>query len=208
MSTDWRSITDEKEKYAAYLCSREWAEKREAVRERAENHCERCLIGPMEACHHLTYLRKYDEQLEDLQAICNGCHEFTHGKANDDPADAMVKTQEMAIAFCIAFPMSAECVLLGADKCERLAVLDFLSMNAGGTQCGTILNQLLSACDKHWTGLQKTEFISLQVPDADSAITAAARRAGLLLFLHGETESSFLLKVRHDVDCLLGARSR
>ncbi len=81
---DWRQIENDKEKYAAYLCSREWAEKREAVRERAYGKCERCFIAPMDACHHLTYERKYGELLEDLQAICNDCHEFTHGKSDED----------------------------------------------------------------------------------------------------------------------------
>ncbi len=83
----WQDMTSEKEKYAAYLCSREWAEKREAVRERSLGKCERCFISPMEACHHLTYERKYEERLEDLQAICNRCHEFTHGKNDFDPRD-------------------------------------------------------------------------------------------------------------------------
>jgi len=82
---NWRQIADEKEKYHAYLCSREWSEKREAVRDRADGRCERCEILPMDACHHLTYIRKYDERLEDLQAICNPCHEFTHGKSGFDP---------------------------------------------------------------------------------------------------------------------------
>lgn len=82
---DWRSIENDREKYAAYLCSREWAEKREAVRERADGKCERCKVLPMEACHHLTYARKYEEELSDLQAICNPCHEFTHGKDDFDP---------------------------------------------------------------------------------------------------------------------------
>lgn len=82
---DWRDITDEKEKYAAYLCSREWSEKREAVRKRSRDKCERCRVLSMDACHHVTYKRKYNETLEDLQGICNSCHEFTHGKNTFDP---------------------------------------------------------------------------------------------------------------------------
>ena len=78
--SDWRDITNDKEKYQAYLCSREWAEKKEAVRERAGGRCERCFIMSLECVHHLTYARKYNEPLDDLQGICNGCHEFIHGK--------------------------------------------------------------------------------------------------------------------------------
>ena len=76
----------EREKYQRYLCSREWSEKRELVRQRSGGKCERCKRNPMDACHHLTYIRKYNEDLEDLQAICNACHEFTHGKTDFDPA--------------------------------------------------------------------------------------------------------------------------
>lgn len=85
--SDWRAIQDDREKYNAYLCSREWAERREAVRVRAKGKCERCKVLPMAAVHHLTYARKYEEQLDDLQAICNQCHEFTHGKDWFDPVD-------------------------------------------------------------------------------------------------------------------------
>lgn len=83
--TDWRSIADDREKYAAYLCSREWAERKEAVHARAGGKCERCKVLPISAVHHLTYARKYAEPIEDLQAICQPCHEFTHGKLNLDP---------------------------------------------------------------------------------------------------------------------------
>lgn len=83
---DWRDLEDGKEKRNLYYCSREWAELREAVRERAGNRCERCKTGPMDNCHHLTYARLYNERLEDLQAICEPCHQFTHGKSDVDPA--------------------------------------------------------------------------------------------------------------------------
>lgn len=82
---DWSSIAGDREKYQAYLCSREWAEKREAVRKRAGDKCERCKVLPIDAVHHLTYARKYDEPLENLQAICRPCHDFTHGKSEFDP---------------------------------------------------------------------------------------------------------------------------
>lgn len=82
---DWRMISDGKEKYQAYLCSREWSEKKEAVRKRSNGVCERCRVNEMNAVHHLTYERKYAERLEDLQAICNQCHDFTHAKSQYDP---------------------------------------------------------------------------------------------------------------------------
>ncbi len=69
-----------KSEYQTYLASREWALKREAVRQRAGNKCERCIVGPCDQVHHLTYERIGAEKLEDLQALCVGCHEFLSGK--------------------------------------------------------------------------------------------------------------------------------
>jgi hypothetical protein len=83
--SDWRSISDDREKYKAYLCSREWALLRNAVRDRCGGKCERCMVNDMECVHHLTYARKYRERLEDLAGWCNACHDFTHGKSDDDP---------------------------------------------------------------------------------------------------------------------------
>jgi len=83
--TDWRSITDDKEKYAAYLCSREWNVLKEAVHKRAGGKCERCKVLPIAAVHHLTYERKFREELEDLAGWCQACHEFTHAKSGFDP---------------------------------------------------------------------------------------------------------------------------
>jgi hypothetical protein len=76
---------EERERYQRYLNSREWGVKKEAVRRRAGGVCERCKLNPVDLVHHLTYIRKYDERLEDLQAICQGCHDFIHGRSDHDP---------------------------------------------------------------------------------------------------------------------------
>lgn len=83
---DWRQMPEGREKYQAYLCSREWGLLREQVRKRAGGICERCRTKEMDHVHHLTYERKYRERLEDLQALCKPCHDFTHGKSDADPA--------------------------------------------------------------------------------------------------------------------------
>lgn len=85
---DWKRMPEGKEKYAAYLCSREWSVLKEAVKERSGGVCERCTVNKMDHVHHLTYARKYGEQLNDLQACCKHCHEFIHGKSDVDPADS------------------------------------------------------------------------------------------------------------------------
>lgn len=90
---NWQTIKDDREKYKAYLCSREWALLRNAVRERCGGKCERCKVNDMECVHHLTYARKYKERIDDLAGWCNACHEFTHGKSDVDPmiADTWVE---------------------------------------------------------------------------------------------------------------------
>ena len=92
---DWRQIRDDREKYKAYLCSRDWALLRNAVRARCGGKCERCGVNDMECVHHLTYARKYDERIEDLAGWCNACHEFTHGKSDHDPAKKLVPSLEV-----------------------------------------------------------------------------------------------------------------
>jgi len=76
---------NDQERYHRYLAGREWGLKKEAVRRRCMGVCERCRYFPMSHVHHLTYIRKYNELLEDLQGLCVGCHEFTHGKSDRDP---------------------------------------------------------------------------------------------------------------------------
>lgn len=71
--------------YQEYLASREWAKLRKAVRERSNNTCERCFVGPQDAVHHKTYARVGHELLEDLQAICKPCHDFLSAESDVDP---------------------------------------------------------------------------------------------------------------------------
>lgn len=104
MATDWKEIEGHsKEKYQLYLCSREWSVLREAVRKRADGICERCHKNPMHSCHHLTYARVYRERLDDLQAICDGCHAFTHGKIDTDPISAAADMRKVLVYLIIEF---------------------------------------------------------------------------------------------------------
>ena len=77
--------------YQEYLASREWALKREAVRERSGGRCEHCWRNPMEQCHHKTYAHCGHENLEDLMAICKPCHLFLSGQSDVDPLSDGVK---------------------------------------------------------------------------------------------------------------------
>ena len=84
---NWKRMPEGKEKYAAYLCSREWAIKRTSVASRCGGMCERCGLNEMDCVHHLTYARKYNESLTDLAGWCDQCHAYVHGKSDFCPAD-------------------------------------------------------------------------------------------------------------------------
>lgn len=107
----WQDIADDREKYAAYLCSREWSILKEAVKKRSGGLCERCRVVPGSAVHHLTYIRQYHENLDDLQHICSTCHRFTHGKSDVDPSEnrwwffyvsECISCRENPVPFCLA----------------------------------------------------------------------------------------------------------
>ena len=73
--------------YQEFLDSPEWEAKREEVKARAFNVCERC--GDSQAtsyhCHHLTYEHGWDCDAMYLQWLCRPCHQFIHDKSDNDP---------------------------------------------------------------------------------------------------------------------------
>jgi hypothetical protein len=80
--------------YDRYLCSRSWALKREAVKARAGNICERCKSAPIRDVHHLSYENVGQEDLADLEGLCRPCHEFLSAVSDHDPAPRCQQCQE------------------------------------------------------------------------------------------------------------------
>ena len=64
--------------YNEYLSSPEWYARRLAVFKRDGNLCRRCGATASQI-HHLTYERVGREELDDLVAVCDPCHDFCHG---------------------------------------------------------------------------------------------------------------------------------
>lgn len=87
--------------YHTYLASREWSLLREEVRKRSGNTCEHCFMAPQQAVHHLTYERIGHEELEDLLAVCNPCHEYLSGKSSVNPLSAFGVVGEAIITTAI-----------------------------------------------------------------------------------------------------------
>ena len=84
---DVPSEDDISQPYEAFLDSPEWEAKREEVKARAFDVCERC--GDSQAtryhCHHLTYEHGWDCDVKYLQWLCRPCHQFIHDKSDNDP---------------------------------------------------------------------------------------------------------------------------
>ena len=82
---NWKTMRDGHSKRHAYMASREWALKKEAVKKRSGGTCEHCRKAKGTQTHHETYERLYNERLEDLLHVCRPCHEFLSGKTDQDP---------------------------------------------------------------------------------------------------------------------------
>jgi hypothetical protein len=95
--------------YHRYLNSRRWLKKRDAIRLRAEGICERCYEREGTAVHHLTYQNLFNEPLEDLQLICDGCHQYESAKSDIDPRWGNAPPYE-------AINTDVVCVICGSTK--------------------------------------------------------------------------------------------
>ena len=70
-----------REEYNAYISSPEWRARRLAKLEDANERCERCLCRPDRLeVHHKTYKNWRNEPPEDLEALCEECHEAEHDR--------------------------------------------------------------------------------------------------------------------------------
>lgn len=70
----------------AYLASRAWYTRKQALALRSQGKCERCGFGRYQVAHHLTYRHFGAEFLNELLAVCKDCHQFLHARSNVDPA--------------------------------------------------------------------------------------------------------------------------
>jgi 5-methylcytosine-specific restriction endonuclease McrA len=74
-------------RYRRYLRSAHWRALRKQVLRRAGGRCEACGRAGRLDVHHLTYARRGNELLGDLQALCRDCHDKAHGNARGrDPS--------------------------------------------------------------------------------------------------------------------------
>lgn len=68
--------------YEEYLQTPEWRQKRELALERDNYCCRVCNSDERLHVHHRTYVRRGNENLEDLTTLCEECHERYHRKTN------------------------------------------------------------------------------------------------------------------------------
>ncbi|MEX5600134.1 MULTISPECIES: HNH endonuclease [Rhodobacterales] len=83
----WRGSVEGKSyfqrSHADYLASREWAERRSLVMDRAAGLCEGCRKARAAEVHHLSYRNWGSEFLFELVALCGDCHDRIH-RLNED----------------------------------------------------------------------------------------------------------------------------
>ena len=64
-----------------YLNTQHWELASSAILKRDENRCADCGVSteekPLEV-HHITYIRKGKERLDDLATLCQDCHQERH----------------------------------------------------------------------------------------------------------------------------------
>lgn len=113
----WEREQNSNEKYKAYLCSREWIQRKDAVRRRSKGTCERCHRDRASQCHHKTYARLFNEPLTDLQDLCDGCHRFVHNKTDFDPVEYFREQDHAAKKFSILVDNGSE-KIVQCPKCK------------------------------------------------------------------------------------------
>lgn len=67
-----------REKYAAYLLTPEWKNRRRRVLERDGYTCKACGVERATQVHHKTYDHIFNEPLWDLESVCDACHRNLH----------------------------------------------------------------------------------------------------------------------------------
>jgi Restriction endonuclease len=78
--------------YDEYLKTPEWALKRDQALERDGHCCRACNTRENLHVHHRTYMRRGNENLDDLTTFCQSCHEHFHRKMSQ--AEIMGRTYE------------------------------------------------------------------------------------------------------------------
>lgn len=126
--------------YQTYLASREWSLLREQVRQRSGNVCEHCFSAPQQAVHHLTYERIGNEDLHDLMAICNACHEFLSGKSSVNPLmETHVITPEFMASYWVKLGWAVgNHYALPFEPGQNLRVRTLMCRGEGCIWCGYI----------------------------------------------------------------------
>jgi hypothetical protein len=80
--------------YATYMRSRAWRQRRAMILDRDGHRCQSCGSTSRLTVHHLTYERLGNENWGDLVTLCQGCHDWVHGKQRRPAKHASKASQE------------------------------------------------------------------------------------------------------------------
>lgn len=85
----------DRSKYKEYLQSDKWRTFKNKLKRLRGNRCEVCQApNKILDGHHLTYIRLYNERLDDVQLLCRECHEKVHNRSfkTGKPISNKIKT--------------------------------------------------------------------------------------------------------------------
>ena len=87
-------------RYALYLQSGEWAERRAGALRRARDMCEKCGGANGLQVNHVRYTNVGEERVDDLRAVCGDCHRTIHesGDKYIPPSAATVEASRKKIS--------------------------------------------------------------------------------------------------------------
>jgi hypothetical protein len=86
-------------RYALYLLSLEWSERRSGALRRARYKCEKCGDSTGLQVHHVRYTNVGEERVDDLRAVCGSCHKAIHesGEKFIPPSQATIDASRKKI---------------------------------------------------------------------------------------------------------------
>ena len=71
-------LLDKAREFQDYIKSEKWKLLKEKRLEKDEFKCVLCKSKEKLVCHHLTYMRLYKEEINDLITLCSRCHKRIH----------------------------------------------------------------------------------------------------------------------------------
>ena len=94
-----QKLYEQMNEYEEYILSKDWALLKEIRLKKDNNQCVLCKSKEKLVCHHITYIRLYHEDINDMIILCSRCHSRMHrlSPPKDQPDFAKQKVWNQVI---------------------------------------------------------------------------------------------------------------